>query len=279
MPTFQSRDAQLQYDDVGSGSAVLFLQGVGISRRGWSPQTQVLSRVHRCIAVDHRGIGGSEGSLDGLSIDCMARDALALVEALGLGGIHVVGHSLGGVVAQRFALLAPERTRSLALLCTFAGGRDLARPTARLAWLGLRTRIGTRAMRRVAFARLVMPDATIAARGVQAIATELEEVFGRSLAAPPAVADLQLAALRAHDERERLSELARIPTLVASGALDPIAAPRYGRALAAAIPGAQYREWTEASHALPIQLADEVNEALIAHFAAANGPRRGEVGG
>lgn len=269
MPTFESSEARLAYDDVGRGAAVLWLQGVGIGRCAWAPQIDALSVDHRCVAVDHRGIGGSEGDLARLDVERMARDALALVVGLGLDGVHVVGHSLGGVVAQRFALLAPERTRSLALLCTFSGGRDLARPSMRLMWLGALTKLGTRATRRRAFARLVMPDAVLEARGLDAWASELESVFGRPLAEPPHIADRQLAALRAHDERERLGELAAIPTLVASGALDPIAPPRFGRALAAAIPGATYREWEGASHALPIQLAGEVNEALRGHFASA----------
>jgi pimeloyl-ACP methyl ester carboxylesterase len=171
-------------------------------------------------------------------------------------------------VAQRFALLARERTQSLSLLCTFCGGRDLARPSARLMWLGMLTRVGTKSSRRKAFARLVLPKAEIATRGIDVVAAELEAVFGRSLAAPPAISDRQLDALRAHDERDRLSELAGLPTFVASGAHDPIARASFGRALAQLIPGARYREWEDASHALPIQLPDEVNAALAAHFAA-----------
>jgi pimeloyl-ACP methyl ester carboxylesterase len=274
MPTLQTPAARLCFDDVGSGPPILLFQGVGLTRRAWAPQIAALSRTHRCIAVDHRGIGGSEGPLTDLGVDVMARDALALIAGLDLGAgvdrLHVIGHSLGGVVAQRFALLAPERTASLALLCTFAGGRDLSRPSARLLWLGLRSRLGTASMRRAAFARLVSPDALIAARGLDVVAAELEAVFGRSLAAPPDVADRQLAALRAHDERERLPELAGIPTFVASGGHDPIAEPAFGRALAEAIPGAFFRQWDDASHALPIQKADEVNAALVDHIARAS---------
>lgn len=125
-------------------------------------------------------------------------------------------------------------------------------------------------MRRAAFARLVTPAALIADRGLDAVATELEVVFGRSLAAPPAVADRQLAALRAHDERDRLVELGGVPTFVASAGHDPIAEPAFGRALAAAIPGAVLRQWDEASHALPIQQANEVNAALAEHIEAAS---------
>lgn len=266
MASLDTKDAHLCYDDTGRGPVVLFLQGVGIERRAWSPQTGALESDYRCIASDHRGIGGSEGDLDKLSVDQMARDALALLDGLDIENAHVVGHSLGGVVAQRLALLAPERVQSLALLCTFSGGRDLARPSMRLVWLGALSRIGTRAMRRKAFARLVTPDAAIARRGLDVVATELEEVFGRPLAAPPAIGDRQLSALRTHDERARLGELAKIRTFVASGAHDPIATPASGRALAAAIPGATYRQWDDASHALPIQHAAEVNEALRAHF-------------
>lgn len=272
MPTFESAEVRLQYDDVGAGPPVLFLQGVGVGRKAWAPQVRALAETHRCIAPDHRGIGGSEGSLEELSVDQMARDALALVDALALDPVHVVGHSLGGVVAQRFALLAPERTRSLSLLCTFSGGRDLARPSARLVWLGLLTRVGTTTSRRNAFARLVTSEALIRARGLAAVRAELEEVFGRSLADAPPVADRQLSALRAHDERARLVELAGVPTFVASGAEDPIARPSFGRNLARLIPGARYREWPAASHALPIQVAAEVNAALAEHFAARSEP-------
>jgi pimeloyl-ACP methyl ester carboxylesterase len=269
MATLQTPEALLHYDDHGRGPVVLFLQGVGVGRCAWAAQTRELSSSFRCIAVDHRGIGGSDGDLADLSVDRMARDALALLDALGIERAHVVGHSLGGVVAQRLALLAPERSSSLALLCTFAGGADLARPSARLMWLGLRTRVGTRMMRRAAFARLVMPAALIDERGVDAVASELEAAFGRPLDEPPPIADRQLAALRAHDERARLVELATLRTFVGSGRLDPIATSACARRLAAAIPGATQREWADASHALPIQLAEEVNDALRDHFASA----------
>jgi pimeloyl-ACP methyl ester carboxylesterase len=269
MPTLELPEVCLSYDDVGAGPPVLFLQGVGVGRQGWAPQIRALASSYRCIAPDHRGIGGSEGSLDALSVDQMARDALSLVGALGLDRVHVVGHSLGGVVAQRFALLARERTQSLSLLCTFCGGRDLGRPSARLMWLGMLTRLGTKNSRRNAFARLVMPADDIASRGIEVVTAELEAVFGRSLAAPPAIADRQLSALRAHDERGRLSELAGLPTFVASGAHDPIARASCGRELSQLIPGARYREWADASHALPIQFPDELNDALSTHFSAA----------
>jgi pimeloyl-ACP methyl ester carboxylesterase len=248
---------------------VLFVQGVGVEGRGWRPQVEELSSDYACTVYDNRGIGKSRGDTKGLTIDVMARDALALLDRLGVARAHVVGHSLGGVIAQRLAFLRPERVASLALLCTFAGGRDLRSPSARLIWLGLRTAIGTRQMRREAFARLVLPDAYIASRGMGAAIDELEAVFGRNLATPPPITNLQLKALRTHDERARLREIGTIPTLVMSGRFDPIAPPKFGRALADGIGTAQFQEWADASHALPIQHAAAVNQRLHAHFTAA----------
>ena len=66
---------------------------------------------------------------------------------------------MGGLIAQAVALRRPDRVLSLALLCTFLHGREAARLTPDIIWTGLRTRIGTRAMRRRAFMQLVMPDA------------------------------------------------------------------------------------------------------------------------
>lgn len=271
MPSLDLPSSKLCYDDVGDGPAVLLLQGVGVSRVAWRPQIDALGPRHRCLAIDHRGVGGSEGDLARLSVATMATDALDALDALDVARVHVVGHSLGGVVATAIALRAPDRVASLSLLCTFAGGRDLSRPTARLVWLGARTRIGTRGMRRAAFAELVSAPARVASRGVESVAAQLEAAFGRSLVEPPPVADAQLAALRAHDERERLGELAGVPTLVASAEHDPIAPPRCGEGIAAAIPGARYELFAGESHAVTIQHADAVNALLARHVERAAG--------
>jgi pimeloyl-ACP methyl ester carboxylesterase len=154
-------------------------------------------------------------------------------------------------------------------MCTFAGGYDLARPSARLIWLGALSRIGTRASRRKAFARLIMPDAFLEREGLDACMARLEATFGRSLSDAPAIADRQLSALRAHDQRAELPKLAAIPSLVLSGRLDPIATHAANAALAHGIGTAVHHVWEDASHALPLQHPEAVNEALAAHFARA----------
>jgi pimeloyl-ACP methyl ester carboxylesterase len=267
VPTIDANGAELAYEARGSGPDVLFIQGVGLGGCAWSPQVDELAQDHRCIAVDNRGIGQSRGDTGALSVDLMARDALAILDALAIRSAHVVGHSLGGVIAQRLALLAPERVRSLTFMCTFAGGRDLDAPSAKLIWLGARSRIGTRRMRSTAFARLIMPDAYLRERGEAAVIAELEKAFQRPLWEAQKIADLQLAALRKHDERDRLSELTGLHSIVLSGRHDPIATHAANAALASGI-GAEHRVWDDASHALPLQHPAAVNNVLRDHFAS-----------
>jgi 3-oxoadipate enol-lactonase len=258
--------AELWFDVRGTGPDVLFVQGIGVASQAWSPQIDELSRDHRCIALDNRGIGKSTGDTNALSVDRMARDALAVLDELHVERAHLVGHSLGGVIIQRMALLAPERVASLAFLCTFAGGQDL-KPSARSIWLRARSRVGTRRMRRRAFARSIMPDAYLRERGEEQVMSELERIFGRALWDAPKIGDVQLEALRAHDERAELSKLKPIRSVVLSGRHDPIATAAANAALADRI-GANHHEWDDASHALPLQYPAAVNAVLRAHFAS-----------
>jgi pimeloyl-ACP methyl ester carboxylesterase len=197
----------------------------------------------------------------------MAADAGAIMDALDWPSAHVVGHSLGGLVALHLALTARRRVRSLALLCTFARGRD-GTPLTSVLWTGLRTKIGTRRQRRHAFLELVMPRAVLQTADRDALAEELAPIFGHDLGVEPPATMAQLSAMRAYDARPRLGELAGLPTLVVSAAHDRIAAPASGRAMAAAIPGARYVELPDAAHGATIQCATEVNALLMEHFSA-----------
>ncbi len=204
--------ATIHFSVTGSGPPVLLVQGVGVEGRGFAPQIEAFSHAYTCVSIDNRGIGGSRLTDPGsVSVANMADDALAVADALGLDHFHLVGHSLGGVIAQRVALRAPRRIVSIVFQCTFAGGRDLNKPSMRLIWLGMRSQLGTSDMRRKAFAQLVSPPALVTGARLSETIAELETAFGRSLATPPAIASAQLTALRQHDERERLSELAAIP--------------------------------------------------------------------
>lgn len=260
---------RLVFQVEGSGPPVVLIQGVGVSGRGWTPQVRGLRSRFQCLTFDNRGMGESQPLGAAITVRQMAQDTLWLMTHLGWESAHVVGHSLGGPVALEMALMQPERVRSLSLLCTLARGRDATSLTWRMLVLGLRTRIGPRRARRHAFLEIIMPPAALQQVDRDALAAELEPLFGHDLADQPPVAMKQLSALRGYDATERLGELAGIPTLVMSAAHDPIAPPRLGRALADAIPGARFVEFDNASHGLPIQHAERVNELLSRHLADA----------
>lgn len=117
--------------------------------------------------------------------------------------------------------------------------------------------------------RMIMPDAYLRDNDVTALARHLGELFGRDLADQPPIISAQLDAMSAYSAVPRLRELSGIPTLVMSGAHDPIAPPACGKEIASLVGGARFIEFPDASHALPIQCANEVNSLLFEHLTTA----------
>jgi pimeloyl-ACP methyl ester carboxylesterase len=262
--------AHLSYARRGTGTGVLLIQGVGAIGAAWQPQIEDLSRRHSTVAFDNRGIGGSVNLGGPLTIEAMAEDALAVMDAEELDRFHVVGHSMGGLIAQEVALRAPRRVKSLSLLCTFARGAQGARMTPAMILAGLRTRVGTRAMRRKAFLELVVPPEILAARGAAPLAEDLGRLFARDLADQPPIIMKQVRAMGRYDVGHRLASLGAIPTLVASCELDRIALPAFGRELAAAIPGARFVVLRGAGHGVPLLDPASINHLLRSHLASAD---------
>ncbi len=269
------RGCRISYQRRGEGPPVLMIQGVGVHGDGWLPQVEGLRRRFDCLTFDNRGMGESQPPAGEITIESMTQDALALMDRLGWESAHMLGHSMGGLIAQRLALTAPERVRSLALLCTVSRGSDATSLKGRMLWLGIGSSVGPRAMRRRVFLRIVMPPSVLADADEPALAARLAPIFGHDLADRAPVTMKQLAALRAYDSTPRLPELARFPTLVVSAEHDPIAPPARGRALAAGISGARFVEFADSAHGVTIQRADEVNALLTEHFLEAERRRGG----
>ncbi len=193
----------------GSGPPVLMIQGVGVAGCGWRPQAAALAHAFRVVTFDNRGIGGSTRGSAPLSIDLMADDALAIADAAGLDRFHLVGHSMGGLIAQAAALRARPRIQSLTLMCTFADGREGSRMSPAMMLRAMRTRLGTRTMRRRAMMDLIMPPGFITAANQASWGERLGAVFGRDLADPAPIAMQQLKAMSRYDATAGLADARR----------------------------------------------------------------------
>jgi pimeloyl-ACP methyl ester carboxylesterase len=277
--THEVAGCRISYALDGAGPPVLFIQGTGVHGAAWRPQIDVLRDRYSCLSFDNRGMGKSQPRGVTITIPQMARDALALLDAAGWSDAHVVGHSLGGIVAQELALQAPRRARSLSLLCTFSRGLDAMQLSPWMIWTSLRTRVGTRAMRRAAFLKFMLSPAELARVDVAALAEQLEPVFGHDLADQPPVMMAQMRAMGSYDASPLLSQLANIPTVVVSAALDRISPPWVGRKMAAAIAGARYEEIPGASHGVPVMQAEKINLLLRDHFWAVDSKMSNRIAG
>jgi pimeloyl-ACP methyl ester carboxylesterase len=114
----------LNYEATGSGPDVILVHGLGLSSmKTWRYQVPALATRFRVHTYDVRGFGGSDNPLKRFSVQQHSYDLAALMDAVGLARAIVVGFSMGGWIAQQFALDFPERVRALVLSCTTSGLR------------------------------------------------------------------------------------------------------------------------------------------------------------
>jgi pimeloyl-ACP methyl ester carboxylesterase len=132
MPLAQLPDTPIAYELAGEGDPIVLVAGTGYSGATWYPPlVERLATRHAVLTFDHRGTGSTPPGAARYSTRGFAADALALMDALELPAAHVVGHSMGGRVAQWMALDRPDRVRSLVLAATGPGEFRADRPVTR----------------------------------------------------------------------------------------------------------------------------------------------------
>src|SRR3989441_9425553 len=127
MAFINNQGAQIYWDEQGEGEPVLVIMGLGYPSGMWYRTRPLLAARYRTIALDNRGVGRSDVPPGPYPIALMASDAAAVLDASGFESAHVFGTSMGGMIAQEFALQYPKRVRSLILGCTAAGGPQAVR--------------------------------------------------------------------------------------------------------------------------------------------------------
>ena len=247
----------IKWESRGDGSPLLLIQGLGYARWSWEPIMPGLAARHRVVTFDNRGIGESDKPEGPYTAAQMADDALQVLDEAGIERAHVLGASLGGMIAQELAVAAPERVDKLVLCCTTPGGPATV-PMPEVT------------MRLFAEAPSLAPEVALRRFVENALGEDppvelVDELFALRVANPPEPAGWQAQAAAGMTFAGVDGEIAA-PTLILGGTADNVVDYRNAEALAARIPGARVELLEGAGHLFFWEQPDEsvriINEFL-----------------
>ncbi|MGP1629276.1 MAG: alpha/beta fold hydrolase [Giesbergeria sp.] len=291
----QAKGLRIEVDDQGpaDGPVVLLVMGLGMQLIAWPPAmvADLVAHGFRVLRFDNRDIGLSQGfdhagvphmAMAGLrhllrlpvhspySLADMARDALGVLDALGIAQAHVCGASMGGMIAQHLAASAPQRVASLTLMMTTSGARSLPTPS----WALQRTLMSrpTGPGEDAAVDWIVNMFRAIGSPGYPAHTDTLRELAFASVlrAWHPAGSARQLLAIMADGDRTPLLAHITAPTRIVHGLDDPLLPVACGRQLARHIAGAQTDFIAGMGHDLPAELLDRFVAGIVENAARAS---------
>lgn len=252
------RGAELAVESQGSGPAVLFIHGFPLDRTIWRHQVDHLDGFRR-IAPDLRGMGRSAAPDLGYSMSTYAEDLAGLLEALGEESAVLCGHSMGGYIAFEFLRRWPDRVRGLILVDTKAEADTDEGRKGRDKQVALVREHGALAIAAAMLPKLMAPGAP---GGV------VQQVKAMMEATPVAGVAGALTAMRDRsDSSVLLPELGRMPVLVVTGAEDAIIPAGASKAMADAIPGAEFRSVPGAGHLPSLERPEETTRILLEFLA------------
>src|SRR4051794_14121345 len=257
--TIAEVNGQRLYQEVhGDGEPLLCVAGLTCDTLVWIPQIHAFADAHRTVIFDNRDAGQSSMAEGDYEIADMARDALALADHLELDTFHLLGVSMGGMIAQEIALAAPERVRTLTLAVSIASGGAYARRTAevwstRVAQISHEQHVDELLLLNHSEAFFDNPDM------VEFIRTAM---LNNPHPQPAEAFARQLGACSRHDTRDRLGSLT-MPVHVIGGEHDILLPVWKSRELAELIPGSKLTVLPGAPHGLTIERADEFNAGVL----------------
>ena len=266
MPRARLNGVDIRYSVSGRGQPLLLIQGLGAPGSSWIFQRRFFSRHFCVVTFDNRGVGRSEKPREHYTVRTMADDAVCLLDHLGIERSHVLGVSMGGMIAQELAINYPQRVNRLVLACTTAGLQDadermeqqrnigLGDGSAEVELEGLDANKMGQVMRNITacafnrrlFRLLLVPPAQLYFRSVGVV----EGIVG------------QLWAVADYSTLDRLSQI-QAPTLVIAGTGDRIIAPHSSEVLASGIDGAELIEFDGGSHSFFMEMHGRFNAAVL----------------
>ena len=259
MPTANVNGIEINYQLEGDGAeTIVLINGLADDLLTWELQMPAfLEAGYRVLRFDNRGVGYSSAPVGPYTSRTLADDAKALVDELGVTDFHLMGVSMGGMVAQEYALAYQDDLHSLTLACTYAApGPFCSRMFAM--WADMAPVLGV---------PFVMRDVTLWAFTLPFFEERTEELVEfetamRYMAQPTYAYLAQLSVIQAHDTTDRLSEIGA-PTLVLAGEEDVLIPVSLSEKLRAGISGAEWST-TKGGHACLWEHPDEFNEAFLA---------------
>lgn len=260
MPHVDADGVSVHYDRRGPRDAptVLFLEGLGYGKWMWEWQRESLAETYDTIVVDNRGTGESDAPPGPYTVARMAADAEAVLADAGVTDVHLVGASMGGMIAQRHAIDF-DRARSLTLLCTSPGGPEAVPtpPETLDRIMNVPADLGPREAIRYKMAPAVSDGF------MEANPELVADVIDRRLEsdAPPDAREAQAGAVAAFDASDELATL-DVPALVVHGDADRVLPVENGRLLAELLPTVTYEEYADVPHWVFVEAAERVTADL-----------------
>jgi len=267
MPHTRVDDVELNYRLRGEGPPLLLICGYSADHFYWNLQLAPLARKFTVIVFDNRGIGGSSRGTAPFTIERFAKDASGLLDALGIPRAHVVGHSMGGMIAQELVLRFPRQVDRLVLAGSMARLPRVGRFAGPF-WADILEQCGLETFVRTAmtwnYSHRFFEERWEEAMRLR----DLLIAHRREVPLAPEVVRAQYQALLAHDTVARLGEIVQ-PTLVLVGQEDILIPPHFSEELARGIRGARLEVVEGVGHALNIEAPELFNRAVEAFLGTA----------
>jgi len=257
----RSGDVELAWYSAGEGErAILLVMGLGGRAADWGRQfVSELARRHRVLSFDNRGTGASSKPRVAWSMRDMAEDAVRVLDASDVQQAHVIGVSMGGVIAQLLALTYPDRVDHLVLLSTYPGGQkmDPPAPEAREVFV-FPTGVPRDEIVRDRMRRITAPGFAAAHPAV------IEELVELAIAQPTPARTFgaQLQAILDSPLAERIGEISS-PALILHGDSDPLIPIGNGRAIHARMPQARFHVLAGCGHLAMWETPDELARVIL----------------
>jgi pimeloyl-ACP methyl ester carboxylesterase len=256
MPFAELREGRIYYEEHGSGDPVLLINGLGADHTAWALQTEYLQELFRVVVFDNPGIGQTEGAQGPYTTELFGDVAAGLLRWLGIGRAHIVGASMGGLIAQQVAVRHPELVRSLVLHCSWWRADRYTQALIR-SWQAISRSAGMLDLFRQIWLWVFTPR--FFEERPETLAELEREVAGNPHAQTVEAFCDQAEACVAHEALEEVAAVAA-PTLITVGDSDILTPPAHSRALHERVPGSVLHVWPEMGHAPFWEIPEAFNE-------------------